>query len=379
MKFWKRVRRLFFIFLIVLFVSELAVRLIFDTPPLSVLEKTNVRMIYGDNYEKLLRSNQTIYHSISKLDYDPTNLRYRINNLGYRGDDFNLEKKEGEIVIVIIGGSHIFDIYATHRNGSSLFTSKLEENLRKKGMNAKIINAGISGQDLKSIILRMKGDIQKLNPDYILLNSTHNDIRWINYTDTSNMGKAMSTLGGMPRESLGINPFNETYNWSDRVFGFSKVYLRLRSFYWYYRMGSFMDKYRDIHKQDYPAGISNYEKLVNEFIYLSRNMGAKPVLCLEEHLLSEKSTLNKSDPKFQFKNIDNSIVAYPVILKTYKDCDAVLNDAAKKQQIPLIDLSERFSNRKDLFEDLIHTNNKGSSLMAELYTAKLFDIIRNSK
>lgn len=337
-------------------------------------------MVYGDNYEKLLKPNQRIYHSISELSYDPTKLRYRINNLGYRGDDFTLEKKEGEIVIVIIGGSHIFDIYATHRNGSSLFTSKLEKNLRRKGINAKIINAGVSGQDLKNIILRMKGDIQKLNPDYILLNSTHNDIRWINYTDTSNMGKTISTLGGMPKEDLGINPFNETYNWSDRVFGFSKVYLRLRNFYWYYRMGSFMRKYKDVYKKkDYPEGISNYEKLVNEFIYLSRNMGAKPILCLEEHLLSENSTLNKSNPKFQFKNIDNSIVAYPIVLKTYKDCDSILKDAAKNHQIPLIDLTDRFSNRTDLFEDLIHTNRKGSSLMADLYAAKLYNMIRNSK
>lgn len=336
-------------------------------------------MVYGDNYEKLLKPNQTIYQSISKLEYDPTKLRYRINNLGYRGDDFTLEKKEGEIVIVIIGGSHIFDIYATHRNGSALITGKLEENLRRKGIKAKIINAGISGQDLKNIILRMKGDIQHLKPDYILLNSTHNDVRWINYTDTNNMGKTMSILGGMPREGLGINPFNETYNWSDRVFGFSKVYLRLRSVYWIFRMGSFMSKYRGIHKKDYKAGISKYEQLVDEFIALSRNMGAKPVLCLEENLLSEKSTLDKSNPKFQFKNIDNSIVPYSVILKTNKDCDAILKSAAKKHQLPLINLTEYFSNRKDLFEDLIHTNRKGSSLMADLYTAKLYAIIRNSK
>lgn len=337
-------------------------------------------MVYGDNYEKLLKPNQTIYEWMTALKYDPTKVKYRINNLGYRGDDVSLRKKEGEIRIVVIGGSHVFDIYATHGNGSSLFTSKLEENLRKKGIKAEVINAGISGQDLKNCLIRMKGDIRKLNPDYILLNSTHNDVKWINYTDTTNMGKAISTLGGMPREGLGINPFNETYNWSDRVFGFSKVYLRLRTLYWGYRMASFMQKYQDTYKKkDYPVGISNYEKLVYEFIDLSKNMGAKPVLCLEEHLLSEKSTLDKSNPAFQFKNIDNSLVAYPVVLKTYKDCDAILKNAASTYHIPLIDLTEHFSNRMDLFEDLIHTNRKGSALMADLYAARLYETIRNSK
>lgn len=379
MKTKSRIKYTFLLFLLVVFISEFSVRLILDTPSLSVLEKTHLRMFYGKNYEKLLRPKQDIYHSISELEYDPDSLKYRINNHGFRGNDFKLKKEEGEIRIVIIGGSHVFDIHGTSQNGGSVFTEKLEQNLRKNKFKVRIINAGIPGQSLKNIVLRMKGDIRKLKPDYILLNSTHNDIRWINYTDTSNFGKTISDITNVPREKLGVNPFIEKYNWLDHVLGFSKVYLQFRNIYWNNRAVSFFQEYSTQMKgKNYQVGVSQYEVLVNEFIHLSQEMGAQPILCLEEHFLSSKSTIGENNANFQMRYVDNSMVKHSTILRTYRDCDSILTNAAKEHQTPLIDIVERFSNRKDLFKDLIHTSEKGSLLMGQLYARELDSILTPS-
>ena len=376
MKIGRKIKCAFFLFLLVVFISEISVRFIFKTPSLSVLEKTHLRMFYGSNYEKLLRPKQNIYHSISELEYDSDSLKYRINNLGYRGHDFKLKKEKGEIRIVIIGGSHIFDVHCSSENGSSVFTDKLEHHLKKDRFNINIINAGISGQDLKNIVLRMKDDIRKLQPDYILLNSTHNDIRWINYTDTANFGKTISDLANVPKEKLGVNPFVEKYNWSDHVFGFSKLYLQFRDIYWSYRMRSFFQEYNKHTKsKDYQVGISRYKVLVDEFIRLSRDMGAQPILCLEEHFLSSKSTISENDIHFQMRHVDNSTIEHSTILRTYEDCNSILINTARVHNIPLINVTGRFSNRTDLFNDLIHTSEKGSLLMAQLYTNKLDSIL----
>lgn len=371
-----KIKRTLVLFLISFAVSEISVRIIFDTPSLSFLEKTNLSVYYGDNYQKLIRPNQYVYQAISDLEYDSDSIKYKINNLGYRGRDLEYNKKNGEIRIVIIGGSHVFDIFCSNQKGGSLFTSELEHGLRKSGLNVRVINAGIPGQDLKNIILRMRGDIQKLNPDYIVLNSTHNDIRWINYTDTCNMGKTIDDMRVMPREKLGINPFVDKYGWSDRAFGFSKLYLQLRRVYWNNKMTTFMEDYASLMKgRDYELGISKYDMLVKEFIQISEEMGAKPIICLEEHILSSNSEINENNEKFHMKHLDGERIEHSTILRTYKDCDSILIDRAIKHKVSLIDVVERFRDRKDLFDDLIHTSDKGSLLMSQLYTTRLFNII----
>ncbi|MEM9022246.1 MAG: hypothetical protein AAGB22_00795 [Bacteroidota bacterium] len=246
-----------------------------------------------------------------------------------------------------------------------------------QGFAAEVINAGLPGQDLKNIVLRLPHDIGRLQPDYVLLNSTYNDVKWINYTDTANAGKTLFRLGGMPLEKLGVNPFTERYNGLDEVLGFSKLYLQLRRIYWQRKMRAYMQAYRDAASAtDYRLGIAHYEHLLQEFVHLVEAMGATPVLCLEERHLAVASGALAQEDSVYMRHMDNSVIETAAITKTYADCDALLAATVRQHALPLINHVAAFQARPDWFTDMVHTTPAGSARMGALYAESLAEIIR---
>src|SRR5688572_6468942 len=127
---------------LVLLICEWAVR-IFLQPNQTFEERSSYIINYNPSaYSKFHpKPGQKICAYINgHIDYD--SVKFRINSAGYRGDEIPLQKDSNEIRIAVIGGSHVFDPNCFDFEGTPGFPQLMQDDLRKKGFNVKVINAG---------------------------------------------------------------------------------------------------------------------------------------------------------------------------------------------------------------------------------------------
>ena len=92
-----------------------------------------------------------------------------INSLGFRGEEFSLEKSDDTFRIFIVGGSTVFGHGATSDKTTipgylkDFFQTNMEE------MNVEVINAGIQGADSFEELSIIKNKIIPLSPDLIIV------------------------------------------------------------------------------------------------------------------------------------------------------------------------------------------------------------------
>jgi lysophospholipase L1-like esterase len=96
----------------------------------------------------------------------------KINALGYRGHDIELEKPPGMVRILCIGDSGTFGQFV---NEEDTMPALLEGLLRREGLSVEVINGGVLG----TTIVDQQQFVQRgmaLNPDMVLLTFSENDI-----------------------------------------------------------------------------------------------------------------------------------------------------------------------------------------------------------
>jgi len=363
---------------------ELLLRTALFTPslPFDVREKTRIQKRYVYGVKNLLPC-KTVYAAdkgkgIFKKDF----IKYRINCLGYRGEEFSLEKKEDEFRVVILGGSHVFDINAFVSDGINGFTAAVCDSFLAKGINLNFINAGVPGQDIKNIVARLKNEIPKLKPDIVIINSTYNDLRWIPPNDTVSLmewviGTHNMSIVNPLSDTLGISPTDNRYSKADVYLGSSHLYRRLRDFYWYCRITLWQKKYNTYIEQrmklnEKRKGFENYAAHLTKSIALIKEMNALPVLCIEERLM--KQNPNKEMLKLHTPSWFPYTSTYETIVIDYATADSVIRVVSEQNKIPLFDVNQYIGGKTELFGDNIHTTAVGSREMAHYYYRLLLPI-----
>ena len=114
------------------------------------------------------------------LSYYPTpNYRKGLtshNSLGYRNDEFSLEKPEGVYRIVALGGSSTYDV--SIEDNADTFTAQLEKLLKEDyGFeNIQVINAGVPGYNSWEILVNLEFRVLDLDPDLVIIYEGTNDV-----------------------------------------------------------------------------------------------------------------------------------------------------------------------------------------------------------
>lgn len=114
------------------------------------------------------------------LGYYPTpNYRKGLtfhNSLGYRNDEFTLEKPEGVFRIVTLGGSSTYDVRIP--DNASMFTTRLQESLSDDYgfRNVEVINAGVPGYNSWEILVNLEFRVLDLDPDLVVIYEGTNDV-----------------------------------------------------------------------------------------------------------------------------------------------------------------------------------------------------------
>lgn len=98
------------------------------------------------------------------------------NSLGFRNDEFPLEKPEGVYRIVALGGSSTYDV-SIQDNGET-FTAQLEKLLNEDYgyPNVQVINAGVPGYNSWEILVNLQFRVLDLDPDLVIIYEGTNDV-----------------------------------------------------------------------------------------------------------------------------------------------------------------------------------------------------------
>ena len=98
------------------------------------------------------------------------------NSLGYRNDEFPLEKPAGAYRIVALGGSSTYDV--SIKDNAATFTAQLEKMLREDYgyQNVQVINAGVPGYNSWEILVNLEFRVLDLDPDLVIIYEGTNDV-----------------------------------------------------------------------------------------------------------------------------------------------------------------------------------------------------------
>lgn len=98
------------------------------------------------------------------------------NSLGFRNDEFPLEKPDGVYRIVALGGSSTYDV--SIKDNSEIFTAQLEKLLKEKYGYTKVqvINAGVPGYNSWEMLANLEFRVLDLDPDLVIIYEGTNDV-----------------------------------------------------------------------------------------------------------------------------------------------------------------------------------------------------------
>lgn len=98
------------------------------------------------------------------------------NSLGYRNEEFSLEKPGGVFRIVALGGSSTYDV--SIKDNDETFTAQLEKLLKEDYgyRDVQVINAGVSGYNSWEILVNLEFRVLDLDPDLVIIYEGTNDV-----------------------------------------------------------------------------------------------------------------------------------------------------------------------------------------------------------
>jgi lysophospholipase L1-like esterase len=309
--------------------------------------------------------NQKIYEiADGVIQYNK--IRYEINQYGYRGENFAVQKAKDELRIAVLGGSHVFDVNSFDYKGDFGFPRLLQDLLRGAGYYATVINAGVPGYDTRHFLAQIIFGIQAYTPDIVIINSIWNDLKWISQADETTQNLRT------PPKAVRKNPLTEKVHLFDTVLGASVLYRSLRDTYWQRRFNLHQDQLineglSEIMRaeiRDFTRGIKQYKDIVKCLVNIIKNMHATPLLAVEERSVSYNNTrAQKRKIPYHMVNVKS----HEELVMLFSKCDMVLAEVASEETMPLINLQEELEDNSSYFYDHVHTTPEGSRFIAGRY------------
>lgn len=98
---------------------------------------------------------------------------FKTNDQGFRNDTvIPYTKRPGEVRVLVLGDSHTFGYEV---NQSETYAAVAEQLLRKQGLDATVINAGLSGTGTGEQLVFLEQEGYKFQPDYVVIGFFEND------------------------------------------------------------------------------------------------------------------------------------------------------------------------------------------------------------
>lgn len=299
------------------------------------------------------------------LDRAEGRLRAELHN-GYRGPAFPPVKPAGEIRIVFLGGSFVFD---TKAYGDDDWPHRVERALHGMGFpQVRVINAGVPGHTTFDSIGRLLSEIRLYEPDWVVLCHAWNDMKYFNRIDAQRT--PLRVIEPLARPTHAHYPPSAIRAALDRLALFRLARALPRLFGHYGEEGRRPEgAYADTVAA---AGIEQYRVNAACFADICRNIGAEPVLCTQPHL----PTAGNREAVERRVGYYWVLLSHAAVCEAFAGCEASLHAVAEEKGCALIDLAARFSGDESLFVDHVHLNRRGSEAIAAATAEALAEILR---
>ncbi len=296
-------------------------------------------------------------------------VEWEINEKGYRGQNFEMEKPEGVIRVIVYGGSAVFDMMVSEGKD---WPHLVQEKLRESGLaNVEVINAGIMGHTALESVGKLFTEGFAFKPDYVLIYNAWNDIKYLSSQKT-----VLRTLRpSAERFDTRINYNNMLDRWLCEG---SQLYTVLRRIY--YKTTLKIGKEGLFKVEDKQLGISElnalgfrqYQLAMEVFVDLARNIGAKPILITQARLVQPDNTLDQRE-QIDYYHVG---LTHEALVETFDRLDAIVRDVAVQKDAHLIDASAHLSGKEWAFYDHVHLglSGKGSEALAQFVADRLQDV-----
>jgi lysophospholipase L1-like esterase len=287
--------------------------------------------------------------------------RYFINDVGYRGHNFLPRKGHGQIRIVIVGGSTVFDGYRKDESAdqSGDWPHLVERFLRRRGHNnVEVINAGIPGHASFDALGRLYSQLWMYQPDYVIFYGAWNDIKY--FRQLTPETPLISLFQPHEQQS---NPFTEYQGLWDRFLSNSQLYVKIRNQYygWKIRVGEEGAIPEGKYEEVYSAyAVRQYQLDVELIVDACRNIKAIPILLTEATLVSpNNSAEQRGRIAYHYQ-----LLTHPALVRAFEDTYDVIRSVAKEKAVPILDLAQHLNGNAELFSDAVHLSSKGSQEVA---------------
>ena len=294
-------------------------------------------------------------------------LFYYINEKGYRGHNFELNKPAGKIRIIFYGGSNVFDIWMPEDED---WPHKVERILNENGFpQFEIINAGVPGHASFDCFGRLWSEGHTFRPDYVVFCGAWNDIK-----------KHFRSGEPLLRQ---MHPYVEDsdprINYQGRLDRFlcehSQLFVRVRQKYYDWKVNADLegevvqrDPTFDFGLQE--EALRQYKLNVQLFVDCARDVGAVPVLMTEARLAVPTDSNEPSDAQRKGRSGDETL------LTAYERIEQILRDVARDKDAILVDSSNGLNGRNEFFADRVHLTERGSSELARLVAQRIAGLLK---
>jgi lysophospholipase L1-like esterase len=260
----------------------------------------------------------------------------RINNRGFRGPDFPVEKADGEFRVFVLGDSATFGTLTNpqERAWPEVLQRLVEERLSCRGF-VRVVNAGTVTYSLANSVERLRRFIVPLKPDMVVTYQGFNNLTLID----PEMALMPTPPDWRPRGSMLI----------------AEAFYRTQLLRYGKRMQAFQKPASSIKYSD------TYDRLYGEIVEMGSANGFIPVLATMSLVVNEQS------PQEVIDFYGRTFVPITRILPALAEHNRIVERVARRTSAVFIDTQPTLSGKwnDDDFIDIIHFTQKGSNVLAQ--------------
>jgi hypothetical protein len=275
------------------------------------------------------------------------------NSLGYRNDEFPVEKPAGVYRIVALGGSTTYTEKV--KDNAKTFTAQLENVLRGQYgyQGVQVINAGVPGYNTWESLINLEFRVLDLNPDLVIIYHNTNDVHARLVAPEAYRGDdsgARKQWREPPvkwwEHSAILRILSRKLDWTEQV-----------------RLDDFVDAPTTLEN----GGGDPYTMLQqNQPIYFKRNLANMIAVARENKVKVLLSTWAYS-PHF------GDYASKDYYQQAYGEQNEIIRGFAGTHYVPVFDLAAEMPQAEEYWADGRHVNEAGALMKAQLFAQFIDD------
>lgn len=370
------VGRNLFVLFILLFILEVVLHFfLINTENEQMLDFASLNQLEKRGVNPIFTSHRYLGY-ITSPNYQKDKNRH--NSLGFRGNEIVIPKKKDTYRIFCLGGS---TTYTNHvQDFKKAYPYLLEKNLLENGLDVEVINAGVNSWTTHESLINFQLRILDLEPDMIIIYHSINDVK---NRMVFPFDKYVSDNSGR-RAAL----IDYEKNWKEWLIEKSNI-LRIiciraklvRSNRSILTIDPMKDSYvgsefaRQVSDKTYPSGIfkkHTMEEIFNKNVpqYYKQNIELMIGIAKLNDIDVMLSTFaySAADKRKSKKKPKTKLTNQKEIVDALNEQNNIIKQIANEQGMVFLDFDKKFSNKKNLFNDGVHVNERGSEIKAKIFS-----------